>query len=109
MYEEQLKTEIVANWLNQKLLAEVAEWLRSEQTTAYEHPYGFTVIRIHRNLLSGWQVRVHLWPPKPEQEERQRRNATDEQQVHSHGWHLCSVVLCGALEEVSFRVVDDET
>jgi hypothetical protein len=106
-HKEDPSVEIAANWLAAKSLGDVAYWLRSEKTAAYEHPYGFTVIRIHRELLPGWQVRVHLWPPRPEQTARLHRNATVEQQVHSHGWHICSLVLLGALEERCFRLASD--
>jgi hypothetical protein len=106
---EALGNEGPLDWLKRQTLTEVADWLRREESTSLEHPYGFTVVRLHREFIAGWQVRIHLWPPRGEQEARLRTNGTLEQRVHSHGWRICSVVLLGALEERSFRLASDET
>lgn len=93
---------VVAQWLQRQTSKRVSEWIEGANLVSYEHPYGFTVVRTHNQLLPGWQIRVHLWPPRSEQLSRLQRNRTENQKVHAHGWRICSVVLRGALEECSF-------
>ncbi|MEV4576937.1 hypothetical protein AB0K16_27195 [Nonomuraea jabiensis] len=96
-----------AEWLARRSVAEIREWIGRDRVLAYEHPYGFMVVRLEQAFVPGWQIRVHLWPPKAVQEERMRRNGTHLQQVHAHGWHLWSVVLLGALDEACYTIADE--
>jgi hypothetical protein len=98
----------VAEWLAGRRANEIASWIDPERVTAYEHPYGFTVVRLPQKFIDGWQIRVHLWPSKSQQQLRLARNGTREQQVHAHGWNLWSVVLIGALDESCYSVLADD-
>jgi hypothetical protein len=98
----------IADRLGAYTLSRLPGLLQDEQTSAYEHPYGFTVVRLHRELITGWQIRIHLWPPRELQEARLKRNGATDQQVHSHGWRIWSIVLLGRLVERSFEIAEDE-
>lgn len=96
-------------WLGAQEPSDVAAMPSEHEPVSYEHPYGFTVIRLQAELLAGWQIRIHLWPPRMMQVERMRTNRTLDQQVHSHGWLICSRVMTGAVDERSYQIIDDET
>ncbi|WP_148083545.1 hypothetical protein [Micromonospora sp. Llam0] len=94
----------VVKWLSVQSPGTVASIVKGERVDSYEHPYGFTAIRIINNILPGWNIRIHMWPPHEIQNYRLRQNKTLNQQVHAHGWRIWSAVMCGEVEECSFRV-----
>ncbi|RVX47025.1 hypothetical protein EDD27_9945 [Nonomuraea polychroma] len=96
-----------AAWLAGCRVEDVREWADRDRVLAYEHPYGFMVVRLAQAFAPGWQIRMHLWPPKAVQEERMRMNGTHLQQVHAHGWHLWSRVLLGVLDEAGYTAFDE--
>jgi hypothetical protein len=98
----------VGEWLMHKSTIDLAAWIHEGNFTAYEHPYGFTVVRVHRPFIAGWEIRLHFWPPEDVQEQRLIANRTADQQVHAHGWKLWSRVFWGALSERTYSIHHQE-
>lgn len=98
----------VSDWLAGRSVAEVADWIRASGSSGYEHPYGFTVVRLSYPVIPRWQLRVHLWPPRGIQRHRLRANRTADQQIHAHGWRIWSIVMIGEIEEETYRLAEDE-
>lgn len=65
---------------------------------AVSHPLGFTCLPVERAGLDG--VCVHLWSPQVP------RVPPTTSTIHSHCWHLTSVVLFGQLENRLLTVAD---
>lgn len=95
------------SWLAEQTNVSIQELLLNERVESYEHPYGFTVMRVLGEFVAGWNLRVHFWPPLEMQTQRMARNGVLDQQIHSHGWNLVSRVIFGALHERTFEVVPE--
>lgn len=101
--------EDTVTWLMSQTPAGLAKLTHANRSRAYEHPYGFTVVRLCESVPPGWQLRIHAWPPFAVQSERLRDNGTLTQQVHCHGWDIYSRVLLGTLEERLFSIEEEST
>ncbi|CAM3221325.1 NUDIX hydrolase [Tsukamurella hominis] len=87
-------------WIAHQTWPDARFMIETAEVSGFVHPYGFTVVRAE-SVLDGWQARVHFWTP-------QVRGPVDNFSVHSHGWHLASLVLIGSVVEKRYLVVEDE-
>jgi len=60
---------------------------------SHAHPNGFDKLSLYRSKL-GFCVRLHVW----------RSDTRHVEQIHSHRWDFSSVVLCGALVAMNYRI-----
>jgi hypothetical protein len=108
-HDRDRRREDTVTWLTAQTPAGLAKSTHANRSRAYEHPYGFTVVRLYDSTPPGWQLRIHAWPPLAIQLERLRDNETLTQQVHCHGWDIYSRVLLGTLEERLFSVEEERS
>lgn len=67
---------------------------------AVKHPLGFVCVQLYRG--TGWGLCMHIWrSPEPP-----ANLATS--LIHSHSWDLSSQVICGRLENIEIRVMDEQ-
>lgn len=66
---------------------------------AIKHPLGFTCIQLYRNIK--WGLCIHIWQPGMVE------NDLTTGLIHCHSWDLCSQVICGKLQNIEVRVIDE--
>ncbi|GAB7036897.1 NUDIX domain-containing protein [Catenuloplanes niger] len=93
----------VADWLSSCTVRDARALLEGAERS-YRHPYGFIVHRSALLELAPWNLRVHVWPSPLDCYEMLRRNGTEPQLIHAHGWDLLSVVMDGELEERAYEL-----
>jgi 8-oxo-dGTP pyrophosphatase MutT (NUDIX family) len=95
----------IVSWLGSQTWPDLLDRIVTDRdVVAYEHPYGFVVVRLSSTAFAGWQIRVHIWPTRSEIEQKQLANNTADQQIHMHGWDIYSAVVLGAITENTYRV-----
>jgi hypothetical protein len=65
---------------------------------AYQHPNGFTKVRLVSLTDLGWTLRLHVWSA----------HASD-RDIHNHRWHFASRVLSGRLIERRYTSAADNS
>jgi hypothetical protein len=85
-------------WLPQEFHEIELSSLGGTELPAYRHPLGFIHVAIHTQ-----SIRIHIWPLL------NRLQSQDESlEYHNHTFGFTSYVLCGAIEDHSVEVTDDE-
>ena len=82
----------LAEYLHKLLEGDVTD--TDAPPVAYQHPNGFTKIRLASLSDSGWSVRVHVWTER-----------SSDRDVHSHRWNFASRVLSGNLTEKRYQLI----
>jgi len=91
--------EIMAlRWLPQEFHEIELSSLGGTESPAYRHPLGFIHIAIHSQ-----PIRIHIWPLL-----NRIQSQADSLEYHNHTFGFTSYVLCGAIEDQSVEVTDDE-
>ena len=66
---------------------------------AVKHPLGFLCVQLYRS--AGWGLCMHIWGS------RQTPSTLTTSAIHSHSWDLSSQVICGRLENLEIRVMNE--
>jgi hypothetical protein len=78
------------------LLADSARLLESGRYPTGEsltHENGFKKISIYKDSITGFQIRVHLWP-----------KGVEDASIHNHRWNFFSYVLSGEIVASNFTI-----
>jgi hypothetical protein len=88
-----------------ELVRYLSENARTREVQCHEmllHPYGFLTIRLEsrQELPVSDSLRLHIWPSSP------LPTQVPHWPIHSHPWHLKSVIVCGSLTNITCRFVE---